>query len=219
MNGLFITFEGPDGSGKTTQIKKTADKVKALGKDVVLTREPGGTALGEAVRKILLDPQQTNLADSAEVLLYAAARAQHVCQVIKPALAQGKLVLCDRFVDSSIAYQGYGRGLDLEFITSINNQATGGVVPRLTILLDLPVEQGLIRAKGVGEPDRLEGEALSFHEKVRQGYLRLCQQESNRFRLINADRGPESVFEDVWSVVCETLGGNIDEVDGNGKSE
>lgn len=110
MNGLFITFEGPDGSGKTTQIKKTADKVKALGKDVVLTREPGGTALGEAVRKILLDPQQTNLADSAEVLLYAAARAQHVCQVIKPALAQGKLVLCDRFVDSSIAYQGYGLG-------------------------------------------------------------------------------------------------------------
>ncbi|WP_366923408.1 dTMP kinase [Metallumcola ferriviriculae] len=216
MKGIFISFEGPDGGGKTTQITKTAAKLREMGRDVVVTREPGGTDLGESIREILLDPGQKDVSDRAEVLLYAASRAQHVFQVIGPAIKAGKVVLCDRFVDSSIAYQGFGRGLDLDFISSVNLQATEGTVPQLTLLLDIPAEQGLVRAKGTGRPDRMEKEAIKFHREVRQGYLWLKEQHPHRFRLIDATNAPEQVFNKVWAEVAKVLGGFNHEVSSGG---
>ncbi|MBO8169899.1 MAG: dTMP kinase [Thermoanaerobacteraceae bacterium] len=206
MSGFFITFEGPDGAGKTTQINKVAGKLRQLGKKVAVTREPGGTKLGEAIRNILLDPQQNNLCSEAEVLLYAAARAQHVVEVIKPALAEGKIVLCDRFLDSSIAYQGFGRKLNLDIIQTVNRYAVAGIKPDLTVLLDVPVTVGLQRIKSKGGLDRIESEKLVFHEQVRQGFYQLSRQEPDRFRVIDASRPVDVVSRQVWQVVAERLG-------------
>lgn len=216
MSGFFITFEGPDGAGKTTQINKVAGKLRQLGKKVTVTREPGGTKLGEAIRNILLDPQQNNLCSEAEVLLYAAARAQHVVEVIKPALAEGKIVLCDRFLDSSIAYQGFGRKLDLDIIQTVNRYAVAGIKPDLTVLLDVPVTVGLQRIKSKGGLDRIESEKLVFHEQVRQGFYQLSRQEPDRFRVIDASRPVDVVSRQVWQVVAERLGGLQYEDDNHG---
>ncbi len=207
MEGIFITFEGPDGAGKSTQIKQVADKLDQLGNDTLMTREPGGTGLGESIRGILLDPEQKDLCNEAEILLYAAARAQHVNQVIRPALEAGKVVLCDRFLDSSLAYQGYGRDMGLEFVSAINKYAVREIKPSLTILLDIPPEEGLKRIQTGNDLDRLESENLMFHRKVRQGFLSLSNNDSSRFVVIDATKSVDVVSTQVWHAVASFLGG------------
>ena len=188
--GLFITLEGPEGGGKTTQARFLADWLREDGKNVVVAREPGGSRIGDAVRSILLDPERTEMCPATEILLFSAARAQLVGQVIRPQLAAGGIVVCDRYSDSTLAYQGYGRGLDLEQLRLITTFATGGLLPDLTVCLDLPVLDGLERklAGDAVEWNRMEQEQLAFHERVRMGYLALAQQEPLRWMVVDAKR-------------------------------
>ncbi len=179
---MFITFEGPEGSGKTTQVALLAEWLRGQGRDVLTTREPGGTAIGDRVRSILLDPACTEMRAEAEVLLFSAARAQLVGQVIRPHLERGGVVLCDRYADSTLAYQGYGRGLDLAMLTAITAFATGSLVPALTIYLDIDVEAGLRRKQEHAGSDasqwnRMEAEALAYHQRVREGYLAMASDQ------------------------------------------
>jgi dTMP kinase len=182
--GIFITFEGPEGSGKSTHILGLAQWLRARGRRVLVTREPGGTGLARTLRKFLLHTK-TPVAPLAELLLYEADRAQHVAESIEPALRRGEWVLCDRYLDSTVAYQGYGRGLDLDLIHTLNRIASGGRKPDLTILLDVPADRGLRQAtakkKGM---DRLEKAGLAFHQRVRRGFLKLAASEPRRFRLV-----------------------------------
>ena len=188
---FFITFEGIEGSGKTTQLLLLQAYLQALGYQVAATREPGGCPISDAIRALLLNPENDNMAARTELLLYSAARAQHVDEVIRPALAEGKIVLCDRFSDATTVYQGAGRGLDLAQLETINKFATDGLVPDLTLLLDYPVEAGLQRARTRNRNDKLEAEgrfeleALAFHQRIRHGYLELAQSR-NRFCIIDA---------------------------------
>jgi dTMP kinase len=191
----FITFEGIEGCGKSTQVRLLAER---LGPRALETREPGGTAIGQAVRGIVLDPQTHGLAPMAELLLYFADRAQHVAEVIRPALADGRIVLCDRHVESSLAYQGYGRGLPLDAIRALGTLATGGLRPDAIVLLDVPVALGLQRASRRGAQDRLEAEDLAFHERVRAGYDALAAQEPERWLRVDARGSAEEVIEAVW---------------------
>lgn len=185
--GKFITLEGPEGSGKTTQIALLHEWLLAQGHQVVCTREPGGTRIGEQIRAILHDPAHLEMAAQAEILLYSASRAQLVAEVIQPALAAGQWVLCDRYFDSTYAYQGYGRGLSLEALRYITHFATQGLVPDVTFYLDLPPEVGLQRRwRSGGEVNRLDREALAFHERVRAGYLELARQEPARWIIVDA---------------------------------
>lgn len=186
--GLFITFEGPEGSGKTTQIRLLAEWLKLQDRAVLLTREPGGTRIGDGIRALLLDPTHTEMQPETEILLFSAARAQVVGQVIRPHLAQDGIVLCDRFADSTLAYQGYGRQLDLATLHRITAFATGNLSPDLTICLDLPVEVGLRRKAGgdQAEWNRMEREQLAFHERVRQGFLALAAAEPARWLVVDA---------------------------------
>jgi len=192
---LFVTFEGPEGCGKSTQMRLLADYLRARGDDVLVTREPGGTAIGEAVRAILLDPAHADMLPLTEFLLFSAARAQHVGQVIRPHLAGGGIVLCDRFADSSLAYQGYGGRLDLEVLRAISRVATGGLLPDLSFYLDVPVEVGLRRkVRGSGDAwNRMEQKELDFHHRVRAGYLALIAQEPERWVRVDATAGVEVV--------------------------
>jgi dTMP kinase len=207
MKGKFLVFEGIDGSGKTTQLKLLGDKLSSRGYQMLYTREPGGTRIGEAVRGLLLDPQHSELVPAAEALLYAAARAQHVAQVILPALQEGKIVLCDRFLDSSLAYQGFGRGLDVEQLEKLNEAATAGLTPDLVILLDFLCDAGMERIMGSGRvADRIEQENLAFHRKVRAGYLTLAGRDPGRYRIIDANRTIEQIHHDIVGVVEEILG-------------
>jgi dTMP kinase len=188
---LFITFEGPDGSGKTTQIELLAERLRDLGHDLLITREPGGSSIGDQVRAVVHDVKNLEMMRETEFLLYSASRAQLVRQLIRPHLERGGTVLCDRFADSSVAYQGYGRGLDLEMVRCINQFATGGLVPDLTIYLDLPVEVGLQRkesahAAQAGEWNRLDQQTLDFHRRVRQGYLTMAQADLDRWMVVDA---------------------------------
>ena len=211
MSGKFITFEGPEGSGKSTQIKLLAEKLEGEGIKVRCTREPGGTATGEAIRNILQhDAVDETLGDRSELLLFTASRAQLMDQVIQPALGQGTWILCDRFIDSTMAYQGFARGMDIETLDRINNFAIGGRKPDLTLLLDLEIECGFERLKeryadGEGTHDRFEREARDFHRRVHDGYHELVAREPERFRTIDAARSIESVAGDVWSAVKEAL--------------
>ena len=181
MKGKFITFEGSEGCGKSTQSKMLFNYLKACGAKVIYLREPGGVKLGEIIRTILLDPK-SKISAQAETLLYMAARAQVVSQIIKPALKAKKIVICDRFLDSTIAYQGYGLGIDIKLIKSIGNFATGGITPDLTIFLDLPVKNGLKHRMSC--KDRIEQRSMSYHEKVRAGYLALARQEPQRIKIV-----------------------------------
>ena len=204
---LFITFEGPEGSGKTTQIQRLAAVLEAQGLPVLVTREPGGTAIGNAVRTLLLDPVHTDMSARAETLLFNAARAQIVDQVIRPALAAGKLVLCDRYADSTLAYQGYGHGQVLEQLHFLADYATGGLVPHLTIYLDIDVQQGLVRKRsGVAEEwNRMEEKALAFHQKVREGYLELAAAQPERWLVINATQSVEAIHAVILARIQELL--------------
>lgn len=211
MKGTFITFEGIEGSGKSTQIALLANYLTARGVRHVLTREPGGTLIGDQVRKILLDPANRLLDPAAELLLYAASRAQHLREIIIPALADGAIVLCDRFSDATIAYQGYGRGLEIGMINSLDRIVTAGMRPDLTLLFDIEAASGIARARGrnnsrgLETEARFENEELVFHERVRQGYLTLVMQEPERIRIVDASLSPESVQAQVRQLVDERL--------------
>ena len=211
MKGMFITFEGIEGSGKSTQIALLANHLTARGVRHVLTREPGGTSIGDQVRKILLDPANSSLDPAAELLLYAAGRAQHLREIILPALADGTNVLCDRFSDATLAYQGYGRGLDTEMIRSLDRIVTSGMRPDLTLLFDIEAASGIARARGRNNRRGLEAEArfeneeLAFHERVRQGYLTLVAQEPDRIRVVDASSSPEAIQGQVRKIVDERL--------------
>lgn len=197
MRGIFITLEGVEGCGKTTQLDALERYLTASGHTVVRTREPGGTVLSEAIRAILLDPKHTAMAPTAELLLYAAARAQHVAEVIRPSVEAGKLVLCDRFTDSTTAYQGAGRALSLDDVMTLHRIATGGLLPDLTLLLDVPAEEGLRRAASVRGRDRIEQEPLEFHRHVREAFLALARQEPERFRVIDATGAIDAVRDEI----------------------
>ncbi len=190
--GVFVTFEGPEGSGKSTQIASLARDLSAGGLAVRVLREPGGTEIGEAIRAILLDPENSGLDARAELLLYEAARAQLVAEVIGPALDAGEVVLCDRFFDSSVAYQGFGRGLPTGEIDQLNTAATGGLRPDRTLVLDIDPALGIGRATSQGA-DRLESEDLAFHERVRSGFLAIALEHPERVRVVDASGGVDEV--------------------------
>ena len=188
MQGLFITFEGPDGCGKTTQMKLLAEYFEKKGKEVVLTREPGGKGLGEKVREILLN-YDGEVSDRCESFLFLADRAQNIDIIVNPAVKEGKIVLCDRHIDSTVAYQGYGRGLNIDRINMLNNLATNGKKPDLTLVFDVDVETSM---KRVGkEKDRMESAGIDFHNRVRKGYLELAKQEPKRIKVLDATKSIE----------------------------
>lgn len=199
--GLFVTFEGPEGSGKSSQIQRLAEALGALGHAVCVTREPGGTSLGERVREVLLDPSGDDMRPDTEALLFCAARSELVARVVQPAMADGAVVLCDRFADATVAYQGYGGGADLGWLADLNRRVTRGLSPDLTVLLDLPPEVGLARRRGL-EWTRLDAADLAFHERVRAGYLELAAAEPRRWIVIAADRPPDEVATDVHAAVA-----------------
>ncbi len=200
--GLFITFEGADGCGKTTQLEKTADFLKSKGYDVVTTREPGALDIGQKIRNILLHHEGI-VADRCEMFLFLADRAQHVETFIKPAINEGKIVLCDRHTDSTIAYQGYGRGQDIKLLTDLNKIAVSGLSPDLTLLLDVSTE--IAQSRLGTEKDRMESAGIEFHKKVRQGYLELQKQNPERIKLINANNSVEKVFEDTKDIIIKLI--------------
>jgi len=203
---MLITFEGPEGSGKSSQISRLAAFIEAHGFSIVTTREPGGTAIGDQIRDCLHDVNNTEMIAATEFLLYSASRAQLVKELIRPALIEGKIVLCDRYADSTIAYQGYGRKLDLADLKQITHFATDGLKPDLTFLLDIDVERGLARRmEGNAEMNRLDLEAVAFHRRVRDGYHKLAQAEPQRWYVIDADRSVDSVQADLQSVLLSRI--------------
>lgn len=209
MSGKFITFEGGEGCGKTTQIGLLAEALEQRGYDVLRVREPGGTAVGERIRSILLAKASDGLDPVAELMLYEAARAQICKDVIRPALAAGKIVLCDRFYDSTIAYQGYGRGLDVSLIRRLNEAATDGLVPDATIMLFIDPAEGLRRAMGVtggdGEGDRIEAAGLAFHQRVHDGFARIAMEEPDRVAVVGASGTVDEVHAAVLARVMAVL--------------
>lgn len=207
MKGLFITFEGIEGSGKSTLLYNVAAAMRRSGHDPVMTREPGGTSLGVALRKVLLDPEMEKICSMAELMLFAADRAQHVEQVILPALEAGQIVLCDRYSDATIAYQGHGRGLPIEDITAVDRQARKGTAPHMTVLLDLPVQTGLLRARARNDEasdsseSRIDEEEMAFHKRVGEGYLMLAGSQPERFLVLDATEKPERLEELVMAEI------------------
>lgn len=202
-NSLFISFEGPEGAGKTTILKLIAEKCKDQGIEVLTTREPGGSKIAEKIRSIILDPEHTEMDPRTEALLYAAARSQHFAEKIAPALADGKFVLCDRFIDSSLAYQGVGRDLGVDAVHDINVFAIGDQMPDFTILFDLEPEVGLARinANSGREINRLDVESIAFHQSVREAYLQLAKKYPNRIRVVDASKNIDDVVKDVWGIL------------------
>lgn len=204
---LFITFEGIEGSGKSTHARLLAEHLRSLGWDPLVTREPGGTPLGEPIRRLLLDVASAPIAPLAELLLYCADRAQHVAHVISPALAAGRPVICDRFSDSTVAYQGHGRGLDLELVHTIECQARGGLTPALTFVFDCPASEGLARVhRRSGATDRMEGAPLAFHERVRQGFLALAAVSPERYCVLDSMATIDETQRQVRTKTLERLG-------------
>jgi len=200
--GLFITFEGADGCGKTTQLNKLAEYLKDEGYSVVVTREPGAKGLGEKIRELLLH-YDGDVSKNCEMFMFLADRAQHIDNLVKPAIDKGEIVLCDRHTDSLVAYQGYGRGNDIEEIISLNNIATHSIHPDLTFVFDVATE---VAQQRVGsEKDRMESAGIEFHKKVRQGYLKIAAQEPNRVKVVNANNSIDTVFEDVLKIIKEYL--------------
>lgn len=203
---MFITFEGSEGSGKSTQIQLLAEFLRERGIKVTTTREPGGTRIGEQVRACLHDVSNKEMTAPAEVLLYSASRSQLVEQIIRPALAKDHVVLSDRYADSTIAYQGFGRNLDLDTLFRITQFATGGLIPDLTLFLDVDIRNGLERrSSGGGEMNRMDLQAIAFYEKVRDGYLQLASKESERWKIIDANRSVNLIQKGVREVVLERL--------------
>lgn len=205
-SSYFITFEGPEGSGKTSQLKLAAAWLERLGVPLLITREPGGTPIGEEIRKLVHDTKRTEMAREAEILLYSASRAQHVAEVILPALQAGKVVLCDRYFDSTYAYQGYGRGLPMEPLRLITKFATQNLTPDLTLYLDISPEIGIQRREIGGEVlNRLDRESLEFHHRVREGYLTLIKANPERWRMVDASGTREEVHCAIKGVLKQAL--------------
>jgi dTMP kinase len=203
---MFITLEGPEGSGKSSQIGLLAEFLTEQGYTVVTTREPGGTPIGDQIRHVLHDVANTAMSSPAELLLYSASRAQLVNELVRPALAAGQVVLCDRYADSTLAYQGYGRNLNLTDLQTITQFATGGLKPDLTLLLDIDVERGLARRRDGGEEmNRLDLEVVSFHQRVRDGYHRLALEDPDRWVIVDADRSVTAVQADLRTIVLRQL--------------
>lgn len=203
MSGYFLTFEGPEGAGKTTIIKMVLADLVSEGYDAIYTREPGGISIAEQIRKIILNPENTEMDGRTEALLYAAARRQHLVEKVVPALKENKILLCDRFIDSSLAYQGYARELGMEAVLSINEFAINGLMPNLTIYFDLDPQIGLnrINKSKIREINRLDMEKLDFHLKVRKGYLKLAQKFKDRIYVINAEQPIRDVYKEVKKAV------------------
>lgn len=209
MSGRFVTFEGIEGSGKSTQLGLLIARLRADGWPVREAREPGGTGLGEGIRRLLLARELGPMTAEAEVFLYLASRAELTRAVIRPALERGEVVVCDRYADSTLAYQGYGRCLELGRVRELNRVATGGLGPDLTILLDLPVDEGLARLepRGGGPQDRIEAEDPAFHRRVRAGYLETAAAEPARFLVLDARRAEADLAEAIWTAVSACLSG------------
>ena len=207
LKGVFITFEGPEGAGKTTVIAELYNRLKDEGRNVLLTREPGGIRIAEKIREIILDNNHQEMDAKTEALLYAAARRQHLMEKVMPALCEGAIVLCDRFVDSSLAYQGYGRGLGIDEVLSINEFAIGGTMPDLTIFFDVDPEVGLARImkNDEREQNRLDKESVDFHHKVYQGYQEIIRRYPNRIVKTDASLSQVEVTENVWKIICTQL--------------
>lgn len=204
--GLFITFEGPEGSGKSTQLRMLAVKLRTAGRDVAETQEPGGTPIGLQIRRLLLAPENREICPTAELLLMFASRAQNVDELILPALAAGKVVLCDRFTDSTLAYQGAARGLGPEVVYELDRIACRGLVPDLTLLIDIDPETGLARARqragGAHDADtRMEDQTVAFHRKVREAYRQIAAEDPRRIRMIDGAQQPEVVAARVWEAI------------------
>lgn len=206
MAGLFISFEGGEGTGKSTQIKRLAARLGAEGRDVLMTREPGGTPEAEAIRALLVSGDVARWTPQSEALLNYAAREQHLAQVIRPALAAGRTVLCDRFMDSTRAYQGYAGGCSMALIDALEEGVVGATRPDLTLVFDLDPEQGLLRARKRGDSeDRYERKGLDFHRRLRSGFLDILDREPKRCRFVDAGRSVDDVSNQVWSIVSERL--------------
>lgn len=203
---MFITLEGPEGSGKSSQLPALAKFLRDAGYEVVETREPGGTVVGDQIREVLMNLENVTIVPRTEILLFLAARAQHVEGLIKPALASGKIVLCDRYGDSTLAYQGYGHETDLDTLRSLLAFSTGGLKPDLTLLLDVPIDEGFRRKRGNSvEWNRLDAYAEAFHERVRQGYLALAKEEPDRWMIIDATKDRGKVLEAMQKAVLNRL--------------
>jgi dTMP kinase len=212
MAPRFITFEGLDGSGKSTHLRRAAERLRRSGLDPVVTHEPGGTELGERIRSIFLDPRWSRMDTTVEAMLVFASRRQHLLEIIRPALEAGRNVLCDRFTDSTVAYQGYGGGASLETLAAIERQATGGLQPDLTLLFDLPPNEARARRRNSSrkpsavDSDRFDRERLAFYERVREGYLTLAAEHPERFRRVDASGSKEATAAQVKSILIEELG-------------
>lgn len=204
---MFITFEGGEGAGKSTAIKRIVEKLTSEGYEIVLTREPGGTPIAEEIRNVILDKKNTAMDPRTEALLYAASRRQHLVEKVIPALIEGKLVLCDRFLDSSLAYQGGARGIGIDTVYNMNLFATEGMLPDLTILFDIKPEEGLARiaANSQREVNRLDVEKLTFHNKVRDSFHELAKKFPERFVIVDASKTPDEVFEDAYKAIEDRL--------------
>jgi dTMP kinase len=211
MNGLFITFEGTEGSGKSTQVVRLIERLRAVGHEVVTVREPGGTPTGEAIRNILQhDAAGEDICAETETLLFESSRAQLVSHIIKPALARGAIVISDRFADSTTAYQGYGRGFDVEYLLQLHAFAMGGLEPDLTLLVDVDIEEGFrrLQARNKSENsqlDRMERESVEFHQRVYDGYQKMAKRWPNRFCVIAGKRAPADIEIDIWAEVSRII--------------
>ncbi len=204
--GFFLSFEGTEGTGKTTQARLLFERLKDEGRDVVLTFEPGGTVIGSRIREILLLPEHLEMSAITELLLYNAARAQHLAEKILPAIKEGKIIITDRFSDSTVAYQCYARGIDIALIMSLDRLATGGLQPDLTILFDLDAEAGLARNRGANKTDRIELEDIAFHRRVREGYLAIAKAAPDRVSIVDAALPAAEVQARVWEIVSKRVG-------------
>ncbi len=205
MRGKFITFEGSEGSGKSTHSRLLYDYLKSKGLNVIYIREPGGTKISEAIRDLLLDCKNDAMTREAEMLLYMAARAQLIAQIIEPALKKGQVVLCDRYLDSTLAYQGYGLGIDLQLIREVGKFVTRNIAPGLTIFLDLPAKDGLRACLKIKIKDRIERRPIKFHLAVRSGYLKIARQEPKRFKIVKVEKDKELTQSKVRSLVNKFL--------------
>lgn len=208
MKGYFITFEGPDGSGKSTVAKKICEKLMADGYEVVHTREPGGIEISEEIRNIILDPKNTAMDAKTEALLYAAARRQHLVERVFPAVEQGKIVICERFLDSSLAYQGFGRKLGMQEVLDVNLFAIDNTYPDVTIYLDVDEQIGLDRLKNRSFKDRLDQESIDFHHRVSQGYKEVLKKFADRIKVIDASKSLEEVVENSYKTVLGLINDN-----------
>ena len=208
MKGYFITLEGPDGSGKTTVADIICEKLLADGIQVVHTREPGGIAISEDIRNIILDPKNTMMDAKTEALLYAASRRQHLVEKVLPAVKQGKIVICERFVDSSLAYQGFGRQIGMDEVLGINLFAIDNIYPDMTIYLDVDEQVGLDRLKDRTFKDRLDQESIDFHHRVKKGYEEVLKRFKDRIQIVDASKTKEEVIQDVYNLVLGLINGN-----------